>query len=222
MSVELTYYLGQYGYMAIFLLVFLQEVGAPNPIPNEFLLIVSGYFVHQGIINFGAAVCAALLGDLLAGAVVYLLFYNFSTYLSNSNWKFISRMMRTLRVKCRRFSQQNVSGIIIGRLSPFIRGYVAVACGLIRLRPKTYFNITLVTTPLWCCFYIGCGYLVAPYWQYINDHIVSLHFFLLIILVCYVLWLLVNTLSSRRRKKGMTRFRNLQKNNCQINSISKQ
>jgi membrane protein DedA with SNARE-associated domain len=43
MPPELILYITKYGYIAIFVLIFLQEIGAPNPIPNEFVLLYSGY-----------------------------------------------------------------------------------------------------------------------------------------------------------------------------------
>ena len=46
---EVMQYIVKYGYLAIFVLVFLQEVGAPNPIPNELVLVLSGYLTFMGL-----------------------------------------------------------------------------------------------------------------------------------------------------------------------------
>jgi membrane protein DedA with SNARE-associated domain len=45
---EIAYYVTNYGYLAVSILVFLQESGIPNPIPNEILLIFSGYMCYSG------------------------------------------------------------------------------------------------------------------------------------------------------------------------------
>ena len=47
-------YIIKYGYLAIFSLVFLQEIGVPNPVPNELVLLFSGYLTSTGKLNFTA------------------------------------------------------------------------------------------------------------------------------------------------------------------------
>ena len=63
----------QYGYLAVFLLIFLQEIGFPSPIPNEFVLLFSGYLSYNGIISAPLAILTAIAGDLLAGTILFLL-----------------------------------------------------------------------------------------------------------------------------------------------------
>jgi membrane protein DedA with SNARE-associated domain len=48
MSSEVALYITKYGYLAIFLLVLLQELGLPNPVTNEFVLLFSGYLAFPG------------------------------------------------------------------------------------------------------------------------------------------------------------------------------
>jgi membrane protein DedA with SNARE-associated domain len=43
MSPTLSAYIIKYGYIALFSLVFLQEIGVPNNVPNELVLLFSGY-----------------------------------------------------------------------------------------------------------------------------------------------------------------------------------
>jgi membrane protein DedA with SNARE-associated domain len=52
MSPSLSAYILKYGYMAIFSLVFLQEIGVPNPVPNELVLLFSGYLTSIGQLHF--------------------------------------------------------------------------------------------------------------------------------------------------------------------------
>jgi hypothetical protein len=52
MSSELLFYVTKYSYGAIFVLVLLQELGVPNPVTNEFVLLFSGYLAFSGVLNF--------------------------------------------------------------------------------------------------------------------------------------------------------------------------
>ncbi len=60
MPEDVVYYVTRYGYLAIFILVFLQEIGMPNPFPNELLLIFSGYLTFKGpsVPSFGYNYCS--------------------------------------------------------------------------------------------------------------------------------------------------------------------
>ena len=58
MSSEVALYITRYGYLAIFCLVLLQELGVPNPVTNEFVLLFSGYLAFSGVLSLGG--CCSL------------------------------------------------------------------------------------------------------------------------------------------------------------------
>jgi membrane protein DedA with SNARE-associated domain len=60
MPPEIILYISKYGYLAIFVLIFLQETGVPNPVPNELVLMFSGYLVFTGILHLPLVLLAAV------------------------------------------------------------------------------------------------------------------------------------------------------------------
>jgi membrane protein DedA with SNARE-associated domain len=199
---ELIVYIGQYRYLSIFLLVFLQESGAPNPLPNELLLLFSGYLAFTGILSVPAVVCAAIAGDFLAATVLYITFYYFGHLMLKGKRRWLPDFVMTLRDKCRKFALQKMSGIVIGRLSPFVRGYIAAACGLAHIQPQRYGIAVAGTTVIWSSFYVICGYLLGPYWAYVNNHIVSVKYILVGLLGIFVTVAVLKYFLDKKRRQS--------------------
>jgi len=64
MSPILSDYITKYGYFAIFSLVFLQEIGVPNPVPNELVLLFSGYLIFVGKLDFIIVLTTVVAADI--------------------------------------------------------------------------------------------------------------------------------------------------------------
>ena len=75
MLTEVNAFIINYGYLAIFALVFLQEVGIPNPVPNELVLIFSGYLAFKGILYLPLVILAAVSADFIGTNILYFTFY---------------------------------------------------------------------------------------------------------------------------------------------------
>lgn len=157
--------INQHGYLALFCFVFLQEIGAPNPIPNEFVLIGSGYLIHNGYFSFLGVFTTIVLGDISASLLLYTLFYFFGYWAVNSKPRWIPIPTQTILKLSRKINKGGLLFVFLGRLAPFIRGYVAVISGLTRLNFKKYTMIICTTTSIWGLFYLTIGYFISPYWQ---------------------------------------------------------
>ena len=114
MSPTLSAYIVKYGYLAIFSLVFLQEIGVPNPVPNEVVLLFSGYLSSVGKLDFMTVWLIAASADIIASSLLYLTFYHFGQRLLQKWPHVISK--NTLDYLTTRISHQDRWGIYVGRL----------------------------------------------------------------------------------------------------------
>lgn len=179
----------QYGYLALFCFLFLQEVGAPNPIPNEVVLIVSGYLIHSGYLSFFGVILVIIASDLLAALILYGLFYFFGSWLMTSKPKWIPIPTRSILKLHQKVNEQGLSMVFLGRLTPFIRGYVAVISGLSHINFKTYIIIASITTTIWGLFYITIGYVISPYWQLVEPYFSkSMYVFGCVFILFLIVW----------------------------------
>lgn len=189
MSAELAYYISSYGCIAIFLFVFLQEVGVPNPIPNEFILLFSGYWASSGLLFFPKVWLFCVVADLLAATILYVVFYFFGSFILYKKLRWIPFVYRALERQSERIRNQGVSSIVVGRLSPFIRGYVAAICGVLHIHPQKYVFIILFTSTVWATFYLSLGYWLAPYWNCVMDKFSMFQYVMVGLLLAVILFM---------------------------------
>jgi membrane protein DedA with SNARE-associated domain len=178
---QLVLHISQYGYLAIFLLVFLQEVGVPNPIPNELVLLFSGYLSSTGTLNVALVILCAIAGDLLGSTILYITFYFFGKIIVTRKPRWIPLPTRKLEQLSEKIRISGHSGIFIGRLTPFIKGYVSVLSGLMHIAPTKYGVTLLLSSIIWALAYISCGYFAGPYWNWITQHSNTLQYMVICI-----------------------------------------
>jgi len=194
---QIASHISQYGYLAIFVLIFLQEVGVPNPIPNELVLLFSGYLAFTGTLNIGLVLLCAISGDLLASTILYTSFYFFGKLIMKRKPKWIPLPRKRLERVYNKIQTSGQSGIFIGRLTPFIKGYVSVLCGFMRIAPTKYTITLLLTSVIWALAYVSCGYLAGPYWELITRNNHTIQYFVLVIAAVVIAIILILQLFKR-------------------------
>lgn len=160
----------KYGYLIILVLVFLQEVGFPNPIPNELVMLFSGYLGYIGMLKVPIIILAAMFGDLLGSGILFTVFFFFGKSIMGHKPKWIPISEKKIEKLSLKFQQQGASAVVIGRLSPFIRGYVSVLMGLMNYPARKYVWILSSTAVFWSCFYVMTGFLFGPYWKLVSEY----------------------------------------------------
>jgi membrane protein DedA with SNARE-associated domain len=155
----LSAYILQYGYIAIFSLVFLQEIGVPNPVPNEVVLLFSGYLSSVGTLDCLTVLITVIAADVIGSSCLYTTFYYFGQRLLQQ----CPHVMSTSKLASltARVSHQNRWSIYVGRHMPFIRGYTAVAAGLLKIPPRIFLPAVLLSALTWSGGYVIAGKLLG-------------------------------------------------------------
>jgi membrane protein DedA with SNARE-associated domain len=165
MPAELALHITKYGYIAIFLLVLVQELGVPNPVTNELVLLFSGYLAFSGTLNLWLVLLAAISADCIGTTVLYAVFYWCGEYIMDHR----PRWFPVTRAHLDRISQAIAArqrwGVYLGRLVPFLRGYTSVAAGILPIRPKIFIPAVIVSAVTWSGGYVIAGRLLGPYWE---------------------------------------------------------
>src|SRR2546427_9136856 len=155
MSLTFSAYIIKYGYMAIFSLVFLQEIGVPNPVPNELVLLFSGYLASIGKLDFVIVLITVITADTVGSSLLYIIFY----YIGQCvllKWPHVIPTSK-LAYFTARVSHKDRWSIYVGRHIPFLRGYTAVAAGLLKLPPSIFLPAVLLSALTWSGGYVIAG-----------------------------------------------------------------
>ncbi|HAL81120.1 MAG TPA: hypothetical protein DCO83_01895 [Mucilaginibacter sp.] len=190
MSPEATQFIIHYGYTAIFILIFLQEIGVPNPLPNELVLMFSGYLAFTGALFLPFVLLSAISADIIGATILYLTFYFFGAYILSHKPKWLPISTEKINKIAERVSQGGLWSVFLGRVTPFIRGYVSVISGLLQIKPKQYLPLVVITAVLVSCTYVVTGRLLGPYWTQVAAEIVKVKFGALGVVILIILWVL--------------------------------
>lgn len=183
MPEEVVYYVTRYGYLAIFVLVFLQEIGFPNPVPNELLLLFSGYLSFKGLLFLPYAILTAVAADVIGTNILYFLFYSTGTFILTKKPKWFPLSVRMINNLSSKISSGGQLSIFFFRLTPFTRGYASVIAGLLQVKPGIFIPIALFSAVTWASVYIVIGYLIGPSWNIFIQNILRFKYTLAIVLI---------------------------------------
>jgi membrane protein DedA with SNARE-associated domain len=191
---ELVIYILKYGYYAIFLFVFSQEIGLPNPIPNELVLLFSGYLAFMGLLKLPFVILAALLADFTGTCILFIIFYFFGNFILQHKPRWLPIPVKSLARLQERIAKNGLTGIYLGRLTPFIRGYTSVIAGLLQIKPKVFAPIALITATIWATMYVMAGILLGPFWSRVAPNVTSIKYIMLLVFSTIILIVILRAL----------------------------
>lgn len=189
MPPQLVAFIVHHGYLAIFSLVFLQEIGVPNPVPNELVLLFSGYLAYAKVLSFPLVFLTIVAGDFIGTTLLYFVFYFFGAKLVKKAPKwFPVKKIEDLKIK---ITEKGMWGIYLGRLIPYARGYVSVAAGLIGIPPKIFLINVILSAITWSGGYAIAGRLLGKQWNKVMGYVGAgnMALILVVLLVAILLFL---------------------------------
>lgn len=201
MPEDLIIYITKYGYLAIFLLIFLQEIGAPNPIPNELVLLISGYMIFLGILKLPLVILAAVLADFTGTSILHTVFYFSGAYLLQHKPRWLPFPTQVIQRLKQRISKNGLVGIYIGRLTPFIRGYTSVITGLLQIETRIFLPIALITATIWVIMYVIAGILLGPFWNQVVANMSVVKYGMLLIFSTVLFFIVIRSVIKYRTVK---------------------
>jgi len=161
---QISNYLSEYGYYAIFILVFLQQIGVPNPITNELVLIFCSYLSYSGTLSFYKAILSAALADVVGSTLIFLLFYSFSKWLIDKSPKWLPLTGDKIERMKARVLKNGYRGMFFARITPVVRGYTSVVAGMLNIGRKGFITLIAITALFWNGILVLIGLLIGPYW----------------------------------------------------------
>lgn len=185
---ELNNFIVHYGYVAIFLFVFLQELGVPNPTTNELVLLFSGYLTYTGVFSFTKVILVAVTADFMGTAILYFTFYALSkNYIFSNTPRWLEKLAAKLENLKQRINEGKKWGIFVGRLTPFLRGYISVAAGTLQIKPKAFLSTVLLSALTWSGGLVLTGRLLGPYWHELAEKMGTIEFMALVLILIVAL-----------------------------------
>jgi membrane protein DedA with SNARE-associated domain len=179
-----------YGYGAVFTCLVLGIVGLP--LPDEWLLVFTGYLIWRGRFHPVAGVLVAFCGSSCGISLSY-------TIGRTLGLGFVHRYGRWLRITeehTRRvhdwFNRIGHWLLFFGYFVPGVRHVTAYAAGMSEVEPPQFALFAYTGAVLWVSAFLALGYFLGDRWEaverQIHHHLVYLTLAGIIALAAYLIW----------------------------------
>jgi membrane protein DedA with SNARE-associated domain len=159
----ITELIGDHGYLALFMLMFLENVFPP--IPSELIMPFGGYAAARGDINPIGAVIAGSAGSLLGAFAWYVVGYQLGGPRFNQIVKRHGRWLTISESDAERaqrwFDRYGGIAVCVGRLIPAVRSVISVPAGITQMELRRFLLWSSIGTITWTSLLAGLGYVLG-------------------------------------------------------------
>ncbi len=158
-------FLTDYGYLAIFVLMFVEEAGVPLPLPNEVALMYVGYLAYQGKLDANLAGLVATLGAAGGSGLLYFLARRGGRHLIHRYGRFIHVTDERLDQAERAVARWGAISVPVARLTPGLRIASTIVAGVLRVSYRIVIVSVVGVSLVWSFFWVHLGRLLGDRWE---------------------------------------------------------
>jgi len=156
------------GYFGVTMLMAIES--ACIPLPSEVIMPFSGYLVHTGQFNLWLLAFMGALGCNLGSLVAYEIGYYGGRPLVERYGSYVLLGRHELDWTDRFFARFGDVTVLISRLLPVIRTFIALPAGISRM-PRLRFHLyTFIGSFPWCLGLAYLGMKAGQHWDYLGKY----------------------------------------------------
>ena len=183
-------WISQYGYVAIFVLLVFGIVGLP--VPDETLLVFTGYLVFKGRLSLPLAFVAAFAGSTCGITISYTLGRTFGITLIHRYGRYLRITEEHINKAHAWFERVGHWGLTFGYFVPGVRHLTAYAAGMSKLEAPQFAAFAYSGGALWVSSFIGLGYFLGERWRtvekQIDRYLLDVSIAAGIVIAAYLVW----------------------------------
>jgi membrane protein DedA with SNARE-associated domain len=151
------------GYGGVMLLMAIES--ACIPLPSEIIMPFSGYLVYTGRFSLLAVATCGAIGCNLGSVVAYEIGFFGGRPLVERYGRYLFLSQRELTIADRFFERRGAIAVLIARLLPVIRTFIALPAGIAHM-PRLKFHIyTFIGSWPWCFALAYIGMRLGEQWD---------------------------------------------------------
>ena len=195
----ITTYLGEYGYLAVFVLMLLES--ACIPIPSEVTMVFGGFLVSRGDLSFIGVAMIGTIANVIGSWLAYWVGYVGGRPLINRWGRFILLREHELDRAHDWFERRGELAVFVSRLLPVIRTFISLPAGVARMNFWKFTLYTFLGCLPWTFALTWAGMLLGENWETFLRYGDPISWAIAGITVAVIAWWLIRRIRARRTEE---------------------
>jgi len=184
------------GYGGVVLLMAIES--ACIPLPSEVIMPFSGYLVSRGVFDLWLVSLAGAVGCVLGSVVAYYAGALGGRPLIERYGKYVLISGHDLDLADRFFQRWGQIAVLVGRLLPVVRTFIAFPAGVARMRMMPFLVYTFVGSFVWSLGLAWIGVVLGENWSTLKVYFHRFDFAIAALVVVGAVWWVWRHLRSTR------------------------
>lgn len=181
-----TWAMSTMGYGGVMLLMAIES--ACIPFPSEIIMPLAGYLAYLGRFNLYIVATAGAIGCNLGSWLAYEVGHRGGRPLVEKYGRYVLLNAHDLEITDRLFHKYGEVTILVSRMLPVVRTFIALPAGIARM-PRAKFHIyTFVGSWPWCFGLAYAGMKLAAHWDTLGKYFHKFDIVIAAVVVVFVTW----------------------------------
>lgn len=162
--------INQFGYLAVGLLIAIENVFPP--VPSEVILSFAGFATHHSQMNIPLVVVASTIGAVLGAIVLYgigriISQERLEKLLDTKAFRMLGFKKDDVQKAINWFDKYGTGAIFYGRCIPVVRSLISIPAGTAKVKMSKFLIYTTLGSLIWNTILVSLGAYMGKNWQVI-------------------------------------------------------
>ncbi|WP_270253634.1 DedA family protein [Lactobacillus johnsonii] len=192
MTIWLTHFIENFGYLAIILLIAVENIFPP--IPSEVILTLGGFLVSGTKLTLIGVILASTLGSIIGAIILFSISRNLTLprlekLLETKLFKLLGFKKDDAQKAIDWFDKHGINAIFYGRCIPVVRSLISIPAGIAHVGWTKFLVLTTLGSLVWNSVLVGLGHYMGKNWQVVvrifDDYTIVIIILLLILFIYF-------------------------------------
>ena len=191
-------FLTDWGYAALILFGFLEA--ACIPISSEITFGFAGVLAYQGHLNLALVIIVGTLAELAGSYASYAVGRIGGRPLVHKLGRYVLVTESDVARAERFLEGRGAWAIPVGRMLPFVRAFISIVAGLVRVPAGRFGILSLIGTFIYAATLSSIGYALGSAWESVNHGLTIVGYILFALIVIAIVGFVIYRLRAFRRE----------------------
>lgn len=168
MTTWLTTFIENYGYLAILLLIAIENIFPP--IPSEVILTLGGFLVTHTKLTLLGVILTSTLGSLIGAIILFSVSRNLTEHrleklLETKLFRLLGFKKEDAHKAIAWFNKHGNGAIFYGRCIPVVRSLISIPAGIAHVGWTKFLTLTTLGSLIWNGVLVSLGFYTGKNWQ---------------------------------------------------------